>query len=140
MKVEVFSICDAATDQGGRLNVLGIFESVSGPIPPIFRERCSIVVRLRFAADEVGQHQVALRFFNKQGQRIMPEMKAKFAVKIPANRTSTAVNLVMNINRLKFDNYGDYEAAFFHGGVKVSSIPIFVKCSSRGQPKNRMNN
>jgi hypothetical protein len=33
MIVEIAALCDAATDQGGRLNILGAFDRIIAPLP-----------------------------------------------------------------------------------------------------------
>lgn len=140
MKLEIFALCDAATDYNGRLNILGAFESVSGGIAPIVRERFSVVARMRFETDESGPHTISVRFQNSDGVKVMSEMKADFTVAFPGHRDSVAINLVMNIGRIKFDTFGKYEVVLNFDGIAASSLPLYVLKDNRVKPRNRMDN
>ncbi len=135
MFVEIFSICDAATDYGGRLNILGAFEGIAAPSAPILRDRCSLAIRMRFDAAETGEHPVEVRFVDMDGKAIGPTMSAKINVKIHSGRTSGAHNLVLNINGLQFPKFGTYEIQLKVDEVIQSTIPVLV---AQTQKRNRM--
>ncbi len=140
MIIEIFAICDAATDSAGRLNILGAFEGIVGRNAPIVRDRCSVVARMRFSRDEAGEHLVSVRFLYKGTQQITREMKAKYFAKVPAQRESASINLILNISRIKFDQFGEYEIALFYDGEKRSSIPLTVARDASVIARNRMDN
>ncbi len=49
MKVEIFTLCDAATiDAAGKLNVLGSFDRLNSPAEPITHMHCALAIKLRF--------------------------------------------------------------------------------------------
>lgn len=135
MFVEIFSICDAATDSAGKLNLLGTFEGIAAAKAPVTRDRCSIAVRMRFEEDEVGEHAVQVQVVDKEGKRIGPGMGAKLVVKLAAGRASVAQNLVLNINNLQFPSFGVYELQLWVDGVKKSHLPIIV---ARAQSASRL--
>jgi len=126
MVLEVFAICDAATDYGGRLNILGAFEGLAGPSLPVTRERCSLVMRMRFSEGQVGEREISVRIKDAEGGMTIPEMKARFNVRMPRGRSSSAVNLVLNINQLKFPRFGDYQISLYFDGQEWSSLPLAV--------------
>lgn len=126
MVVEIFSICDAATDFGGKLNLLGTFEGIAAKKAPITRDRCSVAIRMRFAQAESGEHTVRAQLVDKDQKQVGPGMSAKLTVKLPAGRVSIAQNLVLNINNLQFPAFGDYEFQLWVDGVKVSQLPLMV--------------
>ncbi len=140
MKVEVLAICDAATDYQGRLNILGVFEGMAAPKTPVVRDRCSIVTRMRFRSDETGTHELTICIRNSKGVLLIPEMKAGFAVKAPANRKTVAANMVLNVNQLKIDEFGEHEIALFVDGVLQESIPLTVARAVKKRGRNRMDN
>lgn len=140
MHIEMFALCDAATDYNGRLNILGAFEGVSGPMLPVVRERCSVVARMRFETEESGSHTLAVRFQYSEGEAIMPEMKADFSVAFPSHRDSVAINLVLNISRVQFDAFGKYSVVLKYDGTAMTQLPLYVLKDNRAAPKNRMNN
>ena len=140
MNLELLAICDAATDYQGRLNMLGVFEGVAAPKAPVIRDRCSIVTRMSFSTEESGAHVLAIRLRNKKGIQLMPEMKAKVSVKVPSNRKSIAVNMVLNINKLKIPEFGEHEIALFLDDVFHSSIPLTVARSVKNRMRGAMDN
>ena len=141
MVVEIFSICDAATDYSGRLNLLGAFEGIAASQAPVVRDRCSIAARLRFRVEEGGVHPVAIRFVDASGTQVVPEMKASLAVKTHAGRASGAFNLVLNINRLTFPAFGTYDIELWVDGEQRSSIPLLVaQAKERRRLRNPMEN
>ena len=140
MKVELLAICDAATDYQGRLNILGVFEGIAAPKLPVLRDRCSIVTRMRFTSDEAGAHQLRIALRNKKGVLLIPELKARFNVKPPADSGSVAANLVLNLNRLKIDEFGHHEIALFIDDKMVESIPLTVARAMKKQVRGTMDN
>lgn len=135
MFVEIFSICDAATDYAGRLNLLGAFEGIAAPSAPILRDRCSIALRIRFDVAETGDHDIEISFLNKDRKVVGPVVRAPIKVKIHAGRESGAHNLVLNINRLQFPDFGTYRITLVVDGEEQSYIPLLV---AQTQKRNRM--
>lgn len=140
MNVDVFAVCDAATDGNGKLNLLGAFDSIVGRLLPLVKQRCSVVARMCFSKEESGEHEVAVRFLNKDGQQIIRAMKAKFTVKIPNRRRTASINLVLNINRIKFEHFGEYTIAFSCDGEQRASLPLYVVREANVATRNRMDN
>ncbi|MBK1876079.1 DUF6941 family protein [Pelagicoccus mobilis] len=141
MFVEIFSICDAATDSAGKLNILGTFEGIAAPKAPVSRERCSVAVRMRFVEEEAGEHTIQVQLVDKEGTRIGPGIGAKLNVKFTPGRPSIAQNLVLNINNLQFPAFGVYELQLWVDGVKKSYLPIIVaKTQSASRMRGAMEN
>ena len=140
MKIEMLAICDAATDYQGRLNVLGVFEGIAAPKTPVVRERCCIVTRLRFGRNEVGPHQLKISLRNSKGVQLMPEMKENFSVKVPPNRASVAVNMVLNLNKLKIEEFGNHEIALSMDETLQGTVPLTVARAMKKQVRGTMNN
>ncbi len=135
MFVEIFSICDAATDYNGRLNILGAFEGIAAASAPVKRDRCSLAIRMRFDAAETGEHPLEVKFMDADGKAIGPAMAATINVKVHAGRTSGAHNLVLNINGMIFPHFGSYDIQLKVDGEIRSSIPILV---AQTQKRNRL--
>ena len=55
MRVEVFSLCDAATTDGGKLNLLGAFDAIWVKTMPVVHAQCAIALRVRFSRSERGE-------------------------------------------------------------------------------------
>ena len=71
MKVEIFTLCDAATDQHGKLNILGSFDLLCSQQTPIYHAACAIAVRVRFSKMEEGDHSLKLAVTDEDGKVII---------------------------------------------------------------------
>ena len=61
MKVEIFTLCDAATaDAGGKLNILGSFDRIHAASVPVTHPLCALAIKLRFERLEEGQKRVRI--------------------------------------------------------------------------------
>jgi len=126
MDVEVFALCDAATDSGGKLNILGAFDRINGRQFPLTHPHCAIALRVRFDRIEEGNHRVKMSLVDADGQSIVPGLDGNIAIKFPGDVHSVCANVVLNINGLKFDKPGQYSIDLALDGRHEKSLPINV--------------
>ncbi|MBF0593655.1 MAG: hypothetical protein HQL22_01660 [Candidatus Omnitrophica bacterium] len=127
MIVEIFSLCDAATSDSGKLNLLGAFDVINVKQFPAVLAHCSVAVRLRFFASEQGDHHIEVRFIDADGKSILPPAGGSIKVELPQGQRSAAFNLVLNIPGLKIDAAGDYALELRVAGQGVISLPLEVR-------------
>ena len=77
MKVELAALCDAATESGGKLNILGAFDAFHLPQYPFQVPHCALVYRIRFNRVEGGEHSVRVNFVDQDGKDLVPPLEAK---------------------------------------------------------------
>ena len=59
MNVELFVLCDAATDYQGKLNILGTFDAIRAKEMPVVYPLCTVALRMRFQkTEEIGRAHV----------------------------------------------------------------------------------
>jgi len=127
MNIEAFVLCDAATDQMGKLNVLGAFDAIYTQKFPTVHAACAIALRLRFSSMEKGDHKVDIGIFDEDGKAIIPPLHASFHVAIPPSQNSGVINLILNLQRIQFPHAGEYAVTLEIDGEEKSVIPLFVK-------------
>ena len=127
MKVEVFTLCDAATDQRGKLNILGTFDLICSSKAPIQHPACTIALRVRFSKLEEGSHNIRLSFCDADGQAIIPPMGGDFKVQMGPNALSHARNLIFNFQALKFKEFGDYSINLHIDKTLIDSLPLYIR-------------
>jgi len=127
MRVEIFSLCDAATADGGKLNMLGVFDSIWTSKMPNIHPQCTIALRIRFERNEQGSHCIMVNFVNEDGKHIIPTANGTVNVQFPDNQRSGSANVVLNIQGLKIGQYGEYSIDLSIDGRNLSSLPLFVK-------------
>ncbi len=126
MEIEAFLLCDAATEQQGKLNVLGAFDAIFAEKMPVTLQTCSITTRVRFEKIEDGDHSVKIHIINQDGKNIGPKLEGSVSVKTRPGSDSTVANLILNIQRLKFEQYGIYRIDLAIDGNIKASVPLRV--------------
>lgn len=128
MKVEIFTLCDAATaDSGGKLNILGSFDRINAGGIPVTHPLCALAMKLRFERLEEGPKRIRISFVDSDGTAIMPTLEAGTQVNFPPNESSVTACFVLQIQQLKLPNYGEYSIDLAVDGRHEASIPLFVK-------------
>ena len=127
MNIEAFLLCDAATQQQGKLNVLGAFDNIWAKQLPVKHPACSVATRIRFEKIEDGKHSVKIQIIDQDGKNIGPKLEGNISVQTSPEFDSSVANLVLNIHGLKFENYGQYRIDLYIDNEIVSSLPILVK-------------
>jgi len=127
MDVEAFLLCDAATDQQGKLNVLGAFDTVFTKEVPVVHPACAVAARIRFSKVEQGEHAVRICVIDQDGKEVVPKLDGKVSVRLAQDAGSMAVNLVLNFQRLKLPDYGEYSIDLLIDGEQKASLPFFVR-------------
>jgi len=89
MKVEIFTLCDAATsDSGGKLNILGSFDRINARETPVTHPLCALAIKLRFERLEEGQKRIRISFVDSDGTAVMPTLDAATQVMFPPDESS----------------------------------------------------
>ena len=126
MDIEVFALCDATTDQMGKLNLLGAFDVIYSESFPLLYHKCAVALRIRFAKIEQGHHKLRLNFVDEDGKNVLPPLDGNIDVKIEDKWQSSAKNLILNINNITFKNAGTYSIDLAIDGRQERSLPLFL--------------
>ncbi len=127
MNIEAFLLCDCATDQRGKLNVLGAFDSIYAKKTPIVHPACTVATRIRFERIEEGEHKVSINVIDQDGKSVIPRLNGNISVKARPDAGSSVVNLILNLQRLKFENYGEYRIDLAIDEKLEGSLPFNVR-------------
>lgn len=127
MKVEIFTLCDAATnDAGGKLNILGSFDRLMAREEPITHPQCALAIKLRFDRVEEGQKRLRIALVDSDGKPAMPTIDATTQVKFTDENPTATASVVLNIQQLKLPHFGEYAVHLAVDERHESSIPLFV--------------
>ena len=128
MRVEIFTLCDAATvDAAGKLNVLGSFDRLSAVQAPIIHPQCALAIKLRFERVEEGKKRIRLAFVDQDGASVMPNIDATAEVRFPGNDSSATVSLALNIQQLRLPRFDEYSIDLAIDDRHEASVPLFVR-------------
>jgi hypothetical protein len=127
MDVQVAVVCDAATDYGGKLNLLGTFDTIVAPKLPAVHPQCSIALRIVFNRIEEGQHKLRMNFVDEDGHSIMPGIDIPADAVFSGDSSILSRNFIINIQHLKFERAGHYAIDIAIDGRHEASIPLQVR-------------
>lgn len=127
MNIEAFILCDAATDQQGKLNILGAFDAIWAKKMPAIHSACAIALRIRFGRIEEGNHTVRIMIIDEDGKQIAPKLDGNISVRIPQDAGSSVVNLIFNIQGLEIKKYGTYRIDLAIDGDQKAELPYYVR-------------
>ena len=126
MNIEAFLLCDAATQQQGKLNVLGAFDTIFAKKVPTVHPACSVATRIRFEKVEDGNHSVRIQIIDQDAKNIGPKLEGNISVQTGPGLDSSVANLILNIQGLKFERYGQYRIDLAIDGNIKASLPLRV--------------
>lgn len=128
MEVEAFLVCDAATDQLGKLNVLGAFDAILAPGAPFLHSQFSVALRIRFNKSESANHPFRINIVDQDGKSILPKpVDGNVNVQIQQAEDSAVINIVGNFRDVKFNSFGRYSVDLTMDGKQRGSLPLIVK-------------
>ena len=128
MKVELFVACDYAADYGGKLTVVGIFDTLGAPQTPVLHPQLCVAAKLRFDDTEAGPKQARFTLADLDGRPVLPPIDMPIvAPAAPPEIATSVVNLVINIGHVRFERLGEYSLDLSLDGLPVASAPLFLR-------------
>ncbi len=127
MRIEIFALCDAATGDLGKLSILGAFDAIWTAKTPAVHPQCTIALRARFERIEREEHKVVVHFVDSDGKNVIPPAQGVITINFADEQTSGAANLILNIQGLKLERFGEYSIDLAIDGQQKASLPLFVK-------------
>jgi Family of unknown function (DUF6941) len=127
MNVQIAVLCDAATDDNGKLNLLGAFDTIFARELPAIHPQCTVALRVTFHSTDEGKHLLKLNFVDADGHSIMPSIDIPVEVRLPEDVHFGTRNFIVNIQKLKFDEPGLYALDVALDDQSHANIPLLVK-------------
>ena len=127
MNIQLAVVCDFAADYQGKLCILGAFDTLCAHQFPVVHPQCSLALRLLFEHGDQGHHELNIRLLDDAGNEVMPPFTPAMDVVFPPGYVPFVTrNLVLNLQRLRFDKPGVYRFHIKMDGDTQSSIPLRV--------------
>lgn len=127
MNIQIAVLCDAATDENGKLNLLGAFDTIYARELPATHPQCAVALRVTFLSDDEGKHELKLSFVDADGRSIMPAIGIPVEVALPEDMHFGTRNFIFNFQQLNFAQPGLYSVDVTLDGQPQASIPLLVK-------------
>src|SRR4051812_11053045 len=127
MQLLLATLCDSASDYQGKLCVLGTFDTLCAPQFPVVHPQCSLAVRMLFAPEDIGRHEMTIEMLDESGKTVMPAFTPSMDVHFPQGAIPFVTrNVVLNLQRLRFEKPGVYRFTITMDGADLISLPIRV--------------
>lgn len=134
MNIQVAVLCDAATDDNGKLNLLGAFDTIYAQQMPAIHLQCAVALRVTFQAGDEGTRKLSLNFINADGRAILQDIELPVKVTLPDDAHFLTRNFIVNIRELKFDEPGLYSVDVRLDDETVASVPLLVRQMTGNPP------
>jgi hypothetical protein len=126
MKIELFTFCDFAQENGGKLTIVGTFDTIISRNFPCVHPQLSVVIRLRFDLWEFANHTFRIETRDLDGGAQIEPITGNLAVKGVGNATAVS-HLVFTIGNLHFKNPGVVNFALYIDDKEIGSIPLYIR-------------
>lgn len=127
MDIEAFLLCDAATDQYGKLNVLGAFDAIGARSVPFLHPQFTVALRIRFKKSESANHPFRINLVDEDGKSVIKPLDSNVNVQIRDAEEFAVINIVVNLRDMQFQRFGRYSVDLTMDGKQRGSLPLFVK-------------
>jgi hypothetical protein len=129
MKPEIFTFCDFAQESGGKLTVVGTFDTVIARTFPCTHPQLSVVIRLRFTIGEFTSHSFRIESRDLNSETCIAPVTGSINVKGVGNATAVS-HLVFGINNLRFNSPGVINFTLYIDDREIASIPLYIRKSN----------
>ena len=127
MQVLLATLCDSAADYQGKLSLLGAFDTLCARELPVVHPQCALALRICYDPDEAGRHQMRIRCVDPSENECLPPFEPVIDVAFPTPFLPFVTrNIVLNLQRVKFEKAGLYRFLVESGGRQLISIPLRV--------------
>ena len=128
MYVELFTLCDAANESHGKVNLLGVFDTMHATATPVVHPACAIVVKVRYNRADAGNHELRLTIMDADGNALIPPFQAAVTVRFTDDEEPyQAPNLIVSLHNLQLPAFGEYAVDLEIDGRQRAQLPFFVR-------------
>jgi hypothetical protein len=126
VQTEIFTLCDSATYDRGKLNILGSFDTIYAPQFPCHHHICAIACKLRFDLGEDGQHAVEISFCDPDMHPVQDPIRREFNVQM-GDHLSHTHSITHHFVGFVLQGPGEYYFELQVDGNIKSRIPLYVR-------------
>ena len=128
INIELFTFCDFAQENNGKLTIIGTFDTIISRNFPCIHPQLSVVIRLRFDLWEFGNHSFKIETRDLDGEQSIETIAGNVEVKGVGNASAVS-HLVFSVSNLHFKNSGLINFILYIDEKETGSIPLYVRKS-----------
>lgn len=127
MEVSLGLLADAANNPGGKLNILGVFDTIRARKFPCVHRRLVLICRFEVNAAEGGQTKTFEVIAQDEDANKIGGVTGKMKIPKIEGRMRAHSDLLLEIVGLKFEKPGPYEFVVMVSGETKYTIPLTVE-------------
>jgi hypothetical protein len=127
MHVDIFTLCDFAKAERGKMTIVGTFNRINSRQTPVVYPMCALAAAMRFERIEEGEKTVRISFIDSDGKAVMPTIQTPINVRFSPEDSQAIVHFVIVIQQIKLPNFGEYSVDLAIDGRQEASSPLFVR-------------
>jgi hypothetical protein len=127
VNIEIFALCDAATESDGKVNILGAFDTLGAREAPVQLAHCAVALRVRFKRIESGAHSVRIAMVTADGKSVLPPFQTTMNIQVREPQEAAVANLILNLQQVKLGAFGRYAVDLAIDGREAGSLPFYVR-------------
>jgi hypothetical protein len=126
LKAEIFTLCDFAEEMGGKLTLVGSFDTILAKSFPCVHPQLACVIRLRFDIWEFGSHSFRIEAVALEDEMHMEAITGGIEVKGLGNATAVS-HLIFTISNLHFNNAGVVNFVLYLDDKETATHPLYLR-------------
>jgi hypothetical protein len=126
MHVDIFTLCDFAQESGGKLTVVGAFDTVFARQFPAMHPFMCLALRLRFYIHEEGAHPIRIEFAGPDGAEVVRPIEGELSV-FDFSGSSRVVHSVFNFVSTPIEKEGTIGITLSVDGREALTSPLYVR-------------
>ncbi len=126
MKIELFTLCDFAQENNGKLTIVGTFDTIISRNFPCVHPQLSVVIRIRFDLFEFGSHTFRIETRDLDSKTVMDPICGQLVVKGGGNATAVS-HIEYSIANIQFKSGGVIHFILYIDEKEITSIPLYLK-------------
>jgi len=128
LRMEMFTLCDGASEQGGRLSLIGTYEAIHAAGFPCVLPQVTVVLRIRFWPQEGNLHLFRLVLTNPDGKPLGVLVDATATLPPFIEDRSTVFNIIAHLQHVGIEEPGEHTLDFYLDDKMAGRLPVNV-CS-----------
>lgn len=124
MNIEIFSFCDFAQDNGGKISMIGSFDTISTKTIPSLHPFMCLAIRIRFLANEIGNHKLEIKFQSPSSKEFLPTFKGDLDASSGKTDTGT-FNHVLNFLGVTLPEAGKYTIQLLVDSYHIATTHLY---------------
>jgi hypothetical protein len=126
LRLEIFALCDGATEHAGRLSLLDTYDVIHSTHFPCVLPRMTAALRVRFWPQECRVHTFRLVLTKPDGEPAGLPMEVMATLQPACEERSGAYNLIAHFQNVQIDGAGEHTLDFYLDGKIEGRLPICV--------------